>query len=101
MTTAAKPVYGPRGNVIAPYDLPPARGAHWTAYRKADLIAAISGGLLTLDEAKARYALTDEELSEWRNGVAKLGLVGLRTRRNRPSPISATTEPSKSLDGGR
>ncbi len=31
--------------------------------RKVDLIAAILGGVITLDEAKARYALTTEELS--------------------------------------
>ena len=46
---------GLRGNVIAPYDLPPAQGARWTPMRKVDLIAAILGGVITLDEAKARY----------------------------------------------
>ncbi len=64
---------GLRGNVIAPYDLPPAHGARWTPLRKVDLIAAILGGVITLDEAKARYALTTEELSEWRRGLAAGG----------------------------
>jgi hypothetical protein len=69
---------GLRGNVIAPYDLPPAHGARWTPQRKADLIAAILGGVITLDEAKARYALTIEELSEWRRGLAAAGVRGLK-----------------------
>src|SRR5271166_2150304 len=69
---------GLRGNVIAPYDLPPAHGIRWTPLRKVDLIAAILGGVITLDEAKARYALTAEELSEWRRGLAAGGVKGLK-----------------------
>jgi hypothetical protein len=42
------------------------------------LIAAILGGVVTLDEAKARYALTTEELSEWRRGLAAAGVSGLK-----------------------
>ena len=67
-----------RGNVIAPYDLPPAHGVRWTPLRKVDLIAAILGGVITLDEAKVRYALTTEELSEWRRGLAAGGVRGLK-----------------------
>ena len=72
---------GLRGNVIAPYDLPPAQGARWTPMRKVDLIAAILGGVITLDEAKARYALTTEELSEWRRGLAAGGVKRLKASR--------------------
>jgi hypothetical protein len=75
---------GLRGNVIAPYDLPPARGARWTPMRKVDLIAAILGGVITLDDAKARYALTTEELSEWRRGLAAGGVKGLKASRRAP-----------------
>ena len=70
-----------RGNVIAPYDLPPAHGVRWTPLRKVDLIAAILGGVITLDEAKARYALTTEELSEWRRGLAAGACGGLKATR--------------------
>ena len=73
-----KVAVGLRGNVIAPYDLLPAHGGRWTPQRKADLIAAILGGVITLDEAKARYALTTEELSEWRRGLAAAGVSGLK-----------------------
>ena len=76
-----KVAVGLRGNVIAPYDLPPAQGARWTPMRKVDLIAAILGGVITLDEAKARYALTTEELSEWRRGLAAGGVKGLKASR--------------------
>ena len=49
--------------------------------RKVDLIAAILGGVITLDEAKARYALTTEELSEWRRGLAAGGVKRLKASR--------------------
>jgi hypothetical protein len=87
-----KVAIGLRGNVIAPYDLPPARGARWTPLRKVDLIAAILGGVITLDEAKARYALTTEELSEWRRGLAAGGVKGLKVSGGRPSEKKARDE---------
>ena len=52
--------------------------------RKVDLIAAILGGVITLDEAKARYALTTEELSEWRRGLAAVGVSGLKATKRVP-----------------
>jgi hypothetical protein len=79
-----KAAIGLRGNVIAQYDLPPAHGVRWTALRKADLIAAILGGVITLDEAKARYALTTEELSEWRRALAAGGVSGLKATKRAP-----------------
>jgi hypothetical protein len=44
-----------RGNVIAPYDLPPAPSARWTPLRKVDLLAAILAGAITLDEARGPF----------------------------------------------
>ena len=92
-----KVAVGLRGNVIAPYDLPPAHGARWTPQRKADLIAAILGGVITLDEAKARYALTTEELSEWRRGLAAAGVSGLKATkrvRSRKERVSGAVSAS-------
>jgi hypothetical protein len=95
-----KAAIGLRGNVITPYDLPPAHGVRWTSLRKADLIAAIVGGVITLDEAKARYALTTEELSEWRRALAAGGVSGLKATKRAPrrkETAPASEEPSRNL----
>jgi hypothetical protein len=41
----------------------------------------VQDGLITLDEACRRYALTTEEFLTWRYAVSRFGLPGLRTTR--------------------
>lgn len=71
-------VIRPGGRVLTVYDLPPPNGARWVVSRKADLIAAVGGGLLSLDEACRRYRLSREEFHAWRRMIDKSGMPGLR-----------------------
>ncbi|MEJ2433573.1 MAG: DUF1153 domain-containing protein [Pseudolabrys sp.] len=49
--------------------------------RKAEVVAAVRGGLLSLEEACARYTLTVEEFLSWQYSIDQHGLAGLRTTR--------------------
>jgi hypothetical protein len=49
--------------------------------RKAEVVAAVHGGLLSLDEACSRYSLTSEEFLGWQKSIERHGLAGLRTTR--------------------
>jgi hypothetical protein len=48
------------------------------AQRKAEVVEAVRGGFLTLDEACERYALSIEEFLTWQHGISLFGLAGLR-----------------------
>ncbi|MBT6588439.1 MAG: DUF1153 domain-containing protein, partial [Rhodospirillaceae bacterium] len=43
--------------------------------------AAVRGGLLSLEEACRRYALSVEEFLSWQQAIDRHGLPGLRTTR--------------------
>jgi hypothetical protein len=75
-------VRGPDGSVLTLDDLPPAQGARWVARRKAELVAAVRGGLITLDEACRRYRLSEEEFRRWRDIYAREGTRALSVRRS-------------------
>jgi hypothetical protein len=61
--------------------LPPADTARWVARRKAQVVAAVQAGLITLDEALIRYKLTVEEFSGWQRALYRHGLRGLQITR--------------------
>lgn len=73
-----KAVIGPLGDALTLATLPPPHCNRWTPRRKAEVVAAVNGGLLTLDEARARYDLTHEEFVGWQRAVDRSGLQGLR-----------------------
>ena len=52
-----KYVIGPTGTPLTLNDLPPANTQRWVIRRKAEVVAAVRGGLLTLDDACERYRL--------------------------------------------
>jgi hypothetical protein len=60
-------------------DLPAAKTKRWAIRRKAEVVAAIRGGLLTLNEACDRYKLTVEEFLAWQKAIDKHGLSVLHT----------------------
>jgi hypothetical protein len=62
-------------------DLPPPNTKRWVIRRKAEVVAAVRGGLLSLEKARSRYALTSEEFLSWQYRVDRYGLAGLRTTR--------------------
>jgi hypothetical protein len=76
-----KYVIGPTGAPLTLNDLPPANTQRWVIRRKAEVVAAVRGGLLTLDEACDRYRLTNEEFLGWQQSIDAHGLAGLRTTR--------------------
>ena len=62
-------------------DLPPPKTRRWVARRKAEVVAAVRGGLLSLEEACERYKLTVDEFLSWQRSIDKHGLAGLRATR--------------------
>ena len=62
-------VIGPNGDVLTKDNLPPANTKRWVMRRKAEVVIAVRGGLLTLDDACRRYRLTTEEFAAWQRAV--------------------------------
>lgn len=58
----------------------PTRNDRWVARRKAEVVAAVCGGLLSLEEACRRYALSVEEFQSWQKALDRDGLDGLKVR---------------------
>ena len=56
-----KYVIGPDGSPLTVADLPPTDTKRWVIRRKAEVVAAVRGGLLSLEEACTRYTLTVDE----------------------------------------
>ena len=76
-----KYVIGPTGSPLTLADLPPAETERWVIRRKAEVVAAVRGGLLSLDDACERYRLTSEEFLAWQKSIEQHGMQGLRTTR--------------------
>src|SRR5215210_4065094 len=77
----ARRVLAPDGTVLTLANLPSPDAQRWVASRKAIVVAAVRGGLLSMSEACARYRLTTEEFLNWQTQVDRNGLHGLRTTR--------------------
>jgi hypothetical protein len=71
-------IYGPRGETLTLPDLPPPETRRWVTRRKAEVVAAVESGLLTLGDACQRYALSVEEFTSWQRSMERHGLAGLR-----------------------
>ena len=85
MTDAHRPrvkyVIGPDGSPLTIADLPSVATRRWVIRRKAEVVAAVRGGLLSLEEACRRYTLTVEEFLSWQASIDEHGLAGRRTTR--------------------
>ena len=79
--TRPKQVIGPLGEPLTLKDLPSPNTRRWVVRRKAEVVAAVKGGLLTLDEVLDRYGLTLEEFAGWQRAVDRSGMQGLRVTR--------------------
>jgi len=64
-------VIGPNGDILTRDDLPAPNTKRWVIRRKAEVVVAVRGGLLTLDDACKRYRLTTEEFADWQRAVEK------------------------------
>lgn len=74
-------VIGPLGEAMTIDTLPPPNTTRWVVRRKAEVVAAVNGGLLTVDEVCERYNLTIEEFASWQRAVDRSGMPGLRVTR--------------------
>src|SRR5215210_8032750 len=101
-------VLAPDGSVLTLADLPPLDAQRWVASRKAIVVAAVRGGLLSMSDACARYRLTTEEFLNWQTQVDRDGLQGLRTTRiqeyrglDRRKGLSDVRETGPRSEGGQ
>jgi len=76
---AGEYVIGPNGRCLTLADLPLPDTKRWVIQRKAEVVAAVRGGLLSLEEACSRYALDCDEFISWQRCIDRFGLAGLRT----------------------
>ena len=74
-------VIGPLGEPLTLESLPPPSTTRWVVRRKAEVVAAVSGGLLSVDDVCDRYSLTLEEFAGWQRAVDRSGMPGLRVTR--------------------
>lgn len=74
-------VQGPEGRMITLKDLPEPGIRRWVTRRKAEVVAAVHGGLLSLKDACQRYNLSEEEFSAWERLYERYGAKGLRVTR--------------------
>ena len=76
-----KRVLTPVGTPMTVDDLPPPETKRWVIRRKAEVVAAVRGGLISLEEACKRYTLTIEEFLSWQRLMESHGMRGLRATR--------------------
>ena len=62
-------------------DLPPPETKRWVIRRKAEVVAGVRSGLISLEEACRRYKLSIEEFLSWQRMIDSHGLRGLRVTR--------------------
>ena len=72
-------VIGPTGLPMTRDDLPSPSTKRWVIRRKAEVVAGVRAGLITIDEACERYSLSIDEFLSWQRLLSKHGLPGLRT----------------------
>lgn len=70
-------VIGPDGERMTLADLPEPGTRRWVARRKARIVAAVEGGLISAEEALRRYDISSEEYQSWRTLLSRHGLRGL------------------------
>lgn len=68
----------PDGTVMTRADLPDPKTRRWVASRKAAVVRAVDGGLVTRAEALEIYGLSGEELDSWSDAVSQHGEAALK-----------------------
>ncbi len=70
--------FAPHGSPMSVRDLPPSDTKRWVIRRKAEVVAGVRAGLITIDEACERYTLSIEEFLSWQRLIDSHGVRGLR-----------------------
>ena len=73
----------PTGAPMTRDDLPPPNTKRWVMRRKAEVVAGVRAGLISLEEACDRYALSVDEFRSWQRLLDTHGLAGLRATRTK------------------
>jgi len=71
------------GTVFTVADLPSPRTKRWVVRRKAEVVTAVLGGMLSLEDACERYNLTPEEFLSWQRSIEPFALEGEFTAHRR------------------
>jgi hypothetical protein len=71
-------IVGPDGHRLTLSDLPPHDTKRWVPRRKAMVVFAVEGGLISAAEVCERYRLSPEEFVGWKRLIQKHGVRGLR-----------------------
>lgn len=71
-------IVGPNNQILTRETLPPANTTRWVAHRKAQIVAAVESGLMSIDEVIERYGLSIEEFAGWQRAMDRAGVAGLR-----------------------
>jgi hypothetical protein len=71
-------VKGADGKPLTHADLPPCDLKRWVSRRKAEVVLAVRGGLITKGDACKRYQLSLEEYGSWERGLVRNGVSGLK-----------------------
>lgn len=77
MADAEPFVVGPDGERMTKADLPDANTSRWVPRRKARIVAAVEGGLISREWALERYRLSAEEFDSWKASLSRFGMRGL------------------------
>lgn len=77
--TGPRVVELPDGTTMTRADLPDPKTRRWVASRKAAVVRAVDGGLITEEQACEDYGLSSEELDAWRHAVTAFGESALKT----------------------
>lgn len=85
-----KKVLDPYGEPITRETLPPSDTVRWMPRRKAQVVCAIRGGLLSREEACERYGISSAELFSWERLLDEHGLKALRVTMTREYRQAAT-----------
>ncbi|MCX7559916.1 DUF1153 domain-containing protein [Sulfitobacter sp. F26204] len=66
------------GSIMSQADLPSTKTRRWVASRKAAVVRGVVYGLLSQEEALARYQISEEEFLEWVRAVTEHGESALK-----------------------
>ncbi len=101
MTSQDGTAIGPDGRPITMADLPPAGTKRWVIRRKAEVVAGVRAGLITLEDACLRYKLSIEEFASWQQLIDRHGLRGLRVTRLQDYRPTARADESPAREAAR
>jgi hypothetical protein len=74
-------VHGPGHSGLTLADLPSPNTKRWVIRRKAEVVAGVRHGVISLEEACRRYKISIEEFLSWQRLIEGHGMAGLRATR--------------------